>query len=56
MPLFRPKAAPVNWAALKALDPEVLVASDNDADADRLEAIYPMLVAVRVDAVFPSLA
>ena len=46
MPLFRPKVGTVNWSALQALNPDELVVTESDADADRLEALYPMLIEV----------
>ncbi|EDQ87277.1 uncharacterized protein MONBRDRAFT_27498 [Monosiga brevicollis MX1] len=46
--LFAAKTGALDWARLRELDPDRIIETQSDADADRLEALYDMLV--RADA------
>ena len=44
--LFAAKTGALDWARLRELDPDRIIETQSDADADRLEALYDMLVRV----------
>jgi len=47
MGLFTPKSGAVDWRSLKQLDVEALARTAAEEDADKIEALYDMLIGVR---------
>ena len=44
--LFGPKAAPVAWPAVRALDITAVLVKEDEASITALEDMYPMLISV----------